>query len=345
MGRCRRAWQFIVLTYGNVLLSITVFSLIFPLAVVLLIRLDDLQPRAGKLKFVQSPLAQSEGFTQQLLIRALGRPGWKVHDAHKGALIAWHFDVGSFDPDGKQRASHNIRIVTTRNFQYDHILDFITDAYKKLEFPRNLRIATSNKYPSFLYPTLELDVSFSSLFAKVRFSEIYELAFTDVNLFNTRSLEMAQGRPVIVSGDGHINGLAMALALSDYGVGKFDSVLSCDGLISRIAGDYFAEDAQFPKCNSWAVVATSALQVELALLSPQASSNIFVAPFAISSLAVTIAVYLISFAVLYAFLIQRVTSRILGLNVIVVEKIPITLSVVILFACFVFPVVALISLF
>jgi hypothetical protein len=50
-GKCRAFWQVVVLAYGNVLVSVALFSIAFPIIVVGLILFDDLQLHKGAIYF------------------------------------------------------------------------------------------------------------------------------------------------------------------------------------------------------------------------------------------------------------------------------------------------------
>jgi hypothetical protein len=188
-------------------------------------------------------------------------------------------------------------------------------------------------------PSAELKLEISHAFDYVPFSALYGLAFSEIDLFGTRTLEIASGNLLSVHAGGLANTLSLELTSTDprTNAGTF---ITCDTKAERLR-EVDAGPA-LSACKKWAAVSVSSLFNEPARLAAETPSNILVAPFALSSLTTTFVIYFVCFILLYTALVRKALMQLVGSRVLAVEKIPLTISAGTVYLLFLIPL-ALVS--
>jgi hypothetical protein len=135
-----------------------------------------------------------------------------------------------------------------------------------------------------------------------------------------------------------INDLQFANALKH----RTDMFLYCDGAVERVSGTRIDAYPKISQCEKWAAVPTAILRAHAASLTSQATSQIFVAPFALSSLSVTLFVYVTCFLLIYTAGIRALVPKLASRPIVTIESIPLTLAACAVFAFFFTPLTVIV---
>lgn len=339
IAKARAFWQVLVLVYGNILISIALFSLLFPLVVVALLIIEDKRVSNGILLFQPTPTIQSDNKKQFAILSTLGRIAYSNYPKNKSQeLTLWQIDTQALDKERTVRATFSLSALTSPNFDTVKLLEFTSNALKRMNSDLYVKVLEEKSHPHFMSMAgYEIKLEVSDVFAEIPFSSLYRVAFSDINLFGPRSLQMAQGELVSAESEGMFRDLSSDVKFSDALIDKADFFLVCDEKIERVTGVGLDPAPAIQKCKTWGAVSVSSLRSQLTMLSLQSGSKIFIAPFALSSMSVTLILYLVCFLLLYAAAIHRIAQRLLSLNILQVENIPLTISAAIVLVFFVAP--------
>jgi hypothetical protein len=132
IGKCRAIWQVIVLIYGNLLLSVGLFSVAFPMVIVCLLFVENAQTYAGKLILQPIPQSQTPAAVRHATLFTVGREGYNARETNSEVTadtIAWSLNTQFVGPDGEEISSHSMSALTNRSFEYSKLQPFIADAF------------------------------------------------------------------------------------------------------------------------------------------------------------------------------------------------------------------------
>jgi len=340
VGKCGAVWQVFVLIYGNVLLSLGLFSFAFPLVVVGSLLVENLQTYRGTISYRPISTAQSESRTEAALFYTFGgstSDGFSREDT--GRTVVWQINTTTLNESQRATVVMSTVALSSAKFSATELMAFISDAIQKRGSELHMEITKQTQVPGFFYnlPGLDLNVRVRDAFHSLPITSLYRIAFVYTSLLGVRSLEIIRGRPVTME----TSNAVPALADEVNSLGEGSLVFLCDGDISRIPQTGSDLAGKLKKCSKWAAIRSSVFNAEAVMLTSEDTSRIFIAPFALSSLSMTFLVYTVCIVLLYTAAVRAVMPRLFGWNFLQVEKIPLTLAASVMFVFFIVPLATL----
>jgi hypothetical protein len=343
IGKCRSFWHVVVLAYGNILVSVALFSLTFPIIVVGLILFEDWQLHKGTIYLQPKLTSQKIDDKRAGIFVTLGESAYdRLDDPAQLANISyWEIDTVSSDKDEVARSRHVLTVLASPKADSQEILSFVTDSFEKLgSSDFYLKIAEKRDYPSvFNLPSRTLVLEVRNALSSLSISNIYRTAFGFTNLLSVRSVSIVKGELVSVASSDIIFNLTAYLQRANRQANRTDVFIRCNDKIERVTGIGLDPYPKLTHCGKWIAISTAIIRAHAASLTGQATSKIFVAPFAWSSLSVTIFVYVMCFILLYAALVFRALLPKMASHAIVqIDRIPLSLAACVAYAFFLVPI-------
>ena len=339
IGKCRAIWQVFVLVYGNILLSIGLFSFAFPLVVVGLLLFENSRTYKGTIIFQPTSISQSESDLRTTILYTFGYLSDDVTSDDLKKIVLWRIDAVTLDDAGKPSMSGSLYILGSKNLSVDQILLFLIDSVRKLQ-SNSLTVVEEKHIPGFLaLPSIQLTIQVRNAFRSIPWTSIYRIAFDYTSFLGTRSLEIARGNSLSIQTSAAVPDLALEVQFSDKNIAFF-----CDDkLILTVRSETGL--AKAGACTKWAATREGNLKVEAVTLTSADTSKILVAPFALSSLSMTILIYIVCFLLLYAAFVRAMMPRIFAWRFVQIERIPLTLVASVLLVTFFLPLALLTFVF
>jgi hypothetical protein len=261
----------------------------------------------------------------------------------------WEINSASADLNNVGTSKHKLSILATANYGSEEILSFITVAFEKLGTDFHIKIVEKRDHPSmFAQPARTVVLEVRNALASLSLSEIYRTAFSATNLLNARSVRIVKGELVSVESSNLIFDLVGNLQFADVNKRRTDIVLLCNDKIERIeriGGIEFNPRSKLDQCEKWAAISSAILHAHAASLTGQTTAKLFVAPFALSSLSVTLLVYTLYFLIIYASGVGALLPKLASNAFVKIEEIPLTYAACIVFVFFIVPLTALVFVF
>ena len=201
IGKCEAGWQVVVLSYGNLLLSLGLFSLAFPVVVVGLLWFENLETYKGKIEFQLLSKAQSQEEKSGYILYDFGQATADSFSSDEIAknVTLWTINTEALDDTGKPTLQMNMGALISGNMEPIQLLSFLDDALRKFESDTHMRVVEQKTVPNFLIlPHSELSVEVRHAFSSIPFASLYRIAFIYTSLLGIRSLEIAKGHTVFV---------------------------------------------------------------------------------------------------------------------------------------------------
>jgi hypothetical protein len=345
IGRCRTVWQAAVLVYSNILVSVALFSLLFPLIIVLLLLVENQIVHTGVIRLQPVPTAQKDDTKKAIGSAIFGFFPTDQKLLQNMTLWAIETSASADMKDQGLTPSYSLTVITSREFPVERVLPFVHDAFRAAAGGQ-IKILSAEINPGkLLLPSSEIRLEVRRLFDGIPFSTFYRVAFNDVNLFGTKSLDLANGELLPVQASGLARSLSTEMMFDTSSVRGRDALLNCDEHLSRLKAENEADVvSSLQKCSVWSAVAASSLKIDASLLAALTSSSVIVTPFALSSLTVTIVVYFLVLAFLYVYFVGKAVPLMFKLDIIKLENIPLTVSAVLVLLFLLMPAAALATL-
>jgi hypothetical protein len=344
--RCRALWQVLVLVYGNILLGIGLFSFTFPVVLVGLLTFEDYQTHTGILELQPIATVQTPQSMRIPAILALADHADAFLRNHADDIASWQVNTSVLEAeDGNSRVTYGLNFFTSRTLTIGEAVEFLISSFKALDPEVPIKVADQKeKKHVFTLPSYVITISVRNAFQAIPVTTFYRIAFSYASLLTPRALDVAQMRPVSLEATDLLSRMITEIGISDALSDRTDVLLGCDGNITRVLGVSKDTDIglMISKCKKWAFVSRAALKAQAAMVASLVSSTIFITPFALSSLSITLLIYVVCFTILYTAMVRRILPKLFGLNVIEVEKVPLTLSTSVAFVFFVIPLAAIV---